>query len=196
MGGEIEVESEEGRGSTFSFFVPAPSCGAPAVAEDLHLITSVRAEEAGPPSSPSILIVDDLAENRELSKIMLQAAGCRTMEAAGGAEAVALASEAVFDVILMDMQMPGMDGVSAARSIRASGGLNATSPILALTASVMADQIDECIAAGMNDHIAKPIRVGDLVEKVRRWSSPQGGESERTGEKEALEGGIRPPETP
>jgi CheY-like chemotaxis protein len=75
----------------------------------------------------------------------------------------------LFDLILVDMQMPGMDGMAATRAIRASSNLNQRTPIVALTASVLAPQIAACHDAGMNDHIAKPISPRDLLEKVTHW---------------------------
>ena len=115
-------------------------------------------------------MVDDLAENRELVRLMLEALGHRVEEAASGGEAVSTAAARAFDLILMDVQMPGMDGLTAARLIRLGQGRNSATPILALSANVMADQVDQCLCAGMNDHVAKPLQVADLVAKVTFWA--------------------------
>ncbi len=166
MGGEIEVASEVGAGSTFSFTIRAPlaeallpsALAAPLTADDDAL------------ASAHILVVDDLAENRELVRLMLEALGHRVEEAASGGEAVSTAAARAFDLILMDVQMPGMDGLTAARLIRLGQGRNSATPILALSANVMADQVDQCLCAGMNDHVAKPLQVADLVAKVTFWA--------------------------
>jgi two-component system sensor histidine kinase/response regulator len=70
------------------------------------------------------------------------------------------------------MQMPGMDGLAATRAIRANADANRTTPILALSANVQPDQVAACLAAGMNDHIAKPIDARDLLAKIARWTTP------------------------
>ena len=162
MGGEIGVRSTEGQGSTFRFSIAAP------VAE-LAEATAVTGDAGDGVETGHVLVVDDLAENRELVRLILTALGCQVEEAAGGAEAVAAAGAEGFDLILMDVQMPGMDGQTAARLIRQGGGRNAVTPILALSANVLAEQVAQCLAAGMNDHIAKPLQVAELVGKVSYW---------------------------
>ena len=167
MGGEIGVDSVEGEGSTFSFRVPAP------VASAVIAPSASAPEGLGDPvRQGAILIADDVAHNRELVRIILETLGYTVDEAAGGAEAIQAAIAKPYDLILMDMQMPDVDGLAASRIIRAAGGQNATTPILAFSANVMADQIAECLAAGMNDHIAKPIQPAELLTKVARWLGP------------------------
>ena len=167
MGGDIKVESVVGAGSTFSFTIAAP------VAERIVSEASERPADEDIPAHPGhILIVDDLAENRELVRTLLRAMGHRTDEASGGAEGVSAAIGARYDLILMDLQMPGMDGLAAAKAIRDTAELNRTTPILALSANVLPDQVAQCLAAGMNDHIAKPIRLEELVAKVTHWIGP------------------------
>ena len=173
MGGEISVESEADRGSIFTFSVRAPVAAMSEVGEAFELTPP----ELAPTHPVHILVVDDVAENRELARTLLEAAGHRIDEADSGAEAVKLAIGQPFDLILMDMQMPGMDGLAATRAIRASSDLNRRTPILALSANVMADQVVQCRAAGMNDHIAKPIQLPDLMTKVAYWTSSAAGEA-------------------
>jgi PAS domain S-box-containing protein len=165
MGGQIGVESEPGVGSTFWFEVAAPA--APGA-------------EAPPTSAPAvdaevehtrILLVDDVAVNRELVSAMLAPFDVVIVEAAGGAEAVRASLHMTFDVILMDLQMPGMDGMAATRAIRANEGLNRRTPILALSANVLAAEVAACRAAGMDDHIAKPIDPKDLITKIAHWTT-------------------------
>ncbi|HEY2661244.1 MAG TPA: PAS domain S-box protein [Caulobacteraceae bacterium] len=168
MGGDIAVESVEHAGSTFSFTVPAPSAPLPSPQERAAPAT---ADTASTPTA-RILVVDDVAENRELSRALLEALGHEVEEVCGGAEAIAEAMASHYDLILMDLQMPGMDGMTATRAIRQTAALNAATPIVALSANVLADQVAQCHAAGMNDHIAKPIRLEELVAKVTRWINP------------------------
>ena len=165
MGGEIGVRTVEGKGSTFRFTIAAPvrenSAALEAAASD--------GEEGASYKSAHILVVDDLPENRELARCLLEAIGHTVQEAGGGAEAVQAAIDSAFDLILMDLQMPGMDGLTATRAIRETAQMNAMTPILALSANVLAGQIAQCHAAGMNDHIAKPIKIDELISKVTRW---------------------------
>jgi CheY-like chemotaxis protein len=128
-------------------------------------------EAAAPEVRPlRILLVDDLEVNRELVSAMLAQFDVAITEASSGAEAVAASLRERFDLVLMDLQMPGMDGMEATRAIRASAELNQATPILALSANVMADQIEACRAAGMNDHIAKPIEPRNLLAKIAYWT--------------------------
>ena len=167
MGGEIDVASTVGAGSTFTFAVAAP-------------VAAARPDERPEPGlaqpgtdrSACILVVDDLAENRELVRALLEALGHQVVDAAGGAEAVTAAAGAAFDLVLMDLQMPGMDGLAATRAIRQAAGPNRSTPVLALSANVLADQVAQSLAAGMNDHIAKPIKLDELVAKVQHWTKP------------------------
>lgn len=165
MGGEIGLSSEPGRGSTFSFSVPAPE--APAQAAVAEASTELQATP-----SVDILVTDDLEANRVLTRALLEALGHRVTLAASGDEALSLTRGRGFDLIFMDLQMPGMDGFETARRIRA-GELNREAPILALSANVLEEHVDASYAAGMNDHLAKPIRPEALVEAIARWSAAQ-----------------------
>ncbi len=165
MGGQIQVESIDGAGSTFSFSITAP------VAEPMMSAPTTASPATATERPAHILVVDDLAENRELVRLLLKAIGHHVDEAASGAEAVILAKGAAFDLILMDLQMPAMDGLTATRLIRETAPLNTATPIVALSANVLADQVAKCLAAGMNDHIGKPIQIAELVAKVAWWTS-------------------------
>ena len=164
MGGRIGVDSVEGQGSTFWFTIAAPP--AAPLAEDLDEILEWTAMRPC-----QILLVDDVAVNRELVRTILSPFGHDITEAAGGVEAVEIAHRTPFDLILMDLQMPGMDGLAATRAIRATAELNHRTPILAFSANVLSEHLAACRAAGMNDHIAKPISLADLVGKVAQWST-------------------------
>jgi len=164
MGGEIGLHSEKDQGSTFWFTIAAP-------AAELDAHQALDHDEGETMAPARILVVDDVAVNRELVKALLSIFGHQISEASNGAEAVKAALHAPFDLILMDLQMPGMDGISATHAIRTTSAANARTPIVALSANVMANHIDACRKAGMDDHIGKPIDPTELLTKVARWTA-------------------------
>jgi PAS domain S-box-containing protein len=159
MGGEVGVVSEPGRGSTFWFEVELARGKA-----------SLRREKTaqGRASFPGrrILVVDDVSLNRELFQEMLQRHGCEVHLASDGEEAVGAVAREPYDLVLMDVHMPVMDGLAATQAIRAAG--HAQLPILALTASGTPEQVDACFAAGMNGHLLKPLAPQDLERALAR----------------------------
>ncbi len=162
LGGEIGYASRKARGSTFWFSVPAARSKAAEGAPP------TRAMSDAPPLR--VLVADDAPVNCELVGALLSAAGYEVSFANDGQEAVALASLAPYDLILMDMQMPVMDGPSAARAIRSGDGLNADTPIIAVSANVLPMHVQLCLQAGMDDHIPKPIGLHSLMTKVDQWA--------------------------
>jgi PAS domain S-box-containing protein len=163
MGGEISVERREGGGSVFRFNVPAPACAL--------LDPAAEVADGEFDARPArILIVDDSPVNRELVSTILGLFGHDLSEASGGSEAVEAAAHRPFDLILMDLQMPGMDGLAACRAIRATCALNRATPIVALSANILPAHVEACRLAGMNDHIGKPIDTRELLTKVARWT--------------------------
>jgi PAS domain S-box-containing protein len=172
MGGRIGVKSAPGQGSTFWFTVAAPACeaGDNAAAGD-------AGEDGGEVESrpARILIVDDSPVNRELVGTLLGVFGHQLTEAPGGAEAVAAAAQGAFDLILMDLQMPGMDGLAATRAIRESCVLNRATPIVALSANILPTHLEASRKAGMDDHIGKPIDTRELLTKVAHWTQAADG---------------------
>lgn len=117
-----------------------------------------------------VLVVDDAPANRGLVRALLESLDLEAIEASNGREAVEAAAHTAFDLVLMDLQMPVMDGLSAARAIRAGEGASRAAPILAVSASTEPEDVAACRAAGMDDHVPKPISTVDLLGKVRRWT--------------------------
>jgi signal transduction histidine kinase/CheY-like chemotaxis protein len=161
LGGEVSFQSVPGVGSTFSLSIAAPVVAAPLVreSEPSDLLEGVR-----------VLVVEDNPTNQIVARRLLEQLGACVSVADDGASGVAAASTGDFDLILMDVQMPGMDGLEAARLIRALPGGAAHAPIIALTANVMAHQRAAYLAAGMNGVVAKPISPTALVNEIQRLS--------------------------
>jgi PAS domain S-box-containing protein len=151
MGGEIGVISAPGRGSTFWFELALP------VSDRAEIVVDQAATGTLCLASKRILVVDDVELNRELMLALLGKFGCDVRVAHDGAEAVAAVERETFDLVLMDCQMPVMDGFAATRAIRASEGAWRDIPIVALTASGQPEHLARCEAAGMNDHLTKPL---------------------------------------
>ena len=175
MGGVLDVDSTPGVGSRFWFEVPLVACpdaGAGAVlvaGEDAVQAGAARHEEVlADAHSLSLLLVEDVAINREVLSGLLESAGHLVFTAEDGQGALVLCRQQGFDVILMDMHLPGMSGAEVARCIRAepasSGNLNSATPIVALTASVAPEDIRHYLDSGMDAVVAKPIR----LERLRR----------------------------
>jgi signal transduction histidine kinase/DNA-binding response OmpR family regulator len=164
MGGDIKVRSSPGNGSTFCFTVCLPASFGAALAT-----RPSRTSRA----SLRLLLAEDNSLNRELISAMLEQAGHEVVTVNDGAEAVRIAVRSEFDAILMDIQMPEMDGYAATRAIRqdAEGG---AIPIIALTANALSGEADRCLAAGMDAHIAKPVNWPALLETLDRLVARDG----------------------
>ena len=115
-----------------------------------------------------ILLAEDNVVNQKLAMRLLQQMGYRADLASNGIEAVECVQRQIYDVVLMDVQMPEMDGLEAARRIAASGNPGERPRIVAMTANAMQGDREECLAAGMDDYITKPIRVEHLVESLNQ----------------------------
>ena len=122
------------------------------------------------PATPrDILLAEDIELNQVLAVAFLERMGHRVEVVGDGAQAVEAAQRGYHDLILMDIQMPVMDGVEAARRLRALGGRFATLPIIAMTANVLPDEVAHFRSAGMDAHIAKPIDPEVLADTIDRW---------------------------
>jgi PAS domain S-box-containing protein len=168
MGSEIQVQSTLGKGSKFTFLARFEK----AAGEGSEIMAGISKELAKELLvGRRILLVEDNDTNLQVARELLEQAGLEVVATANGLEAVELASKERFDGILMDLQMPVMDGLTATREIR-KGSSPCDLPILAMTANVRVTDFEECLAAGMNDHIAKPIKPSILYETLIRRLRP------------------------
>jgi len=160
MGGDAGVISEEGQGSTFWFTAKLKKMGERREANRLELVENVDVEDSETVIKQRyhghhILVVDDEPVNREIAQVLLEGADLAVDTAEDGAEAVTLARNTIYTAILMDMQMPNVNGVEATLQIRQLPGYQQT-PIIAMTANAFAEDRARCIEAGMNDCLIKP----------------------------------------
>jgi CheY-like chemotaxis protein len=172
MGGRIWLESQPGRGSTFHFTARFRSARSapPAPAES----AASPAHEADPvPRALRILLAEDNAVNEKMAVHFLAKLGHQVVVARDGRQAVESFARERFDLVLMDVQMPEMDGLEAARVIRERELASGThTPILALTARALKEDRERCLSAGMDGYLSKPVRVAELEEAIRQATAP------------------------
>jgi CheY-like chemotaxis protein len=168
MGGTITVESEWGKGSEFTLRIPLARGAA-----DAAKLTGTSGT-AGPPILRTrvrrVLLAEDNAVNQKLASRVLEKLGCRVDVAGNGREAVRMAEGFSYDLIFMDCRMPEMDGYEACGQIRLRQGTAARVPIVALTAHAVNGAREECLRAGMDDYLTKPVRPADFERILTRWS--------------------------
>jgi len=198
MGGEIGVDSQEGAGTTFWFTlrVALPigvvgeargSRGAGGAGVAIPPGERAALPHANPRGrSPRadgarVLVVEDNATNQQVALGLLRKLGVRADAVGNGLEAIGAVRTIRYDLVLMDVQMPEMDGLEATRRIRAAGSgvHNSAVPILAMTAHAMAGDRERCLAAGMNDYVTKPATLARLAEAVDRWLGPDQPQARR-----------------
>lgn len=162
MGGHIEVESTMGEGSIFRLVLPTQPADSADISERKEATADLIQEMP-------VLVVEDNVVNQKVAQRMLSKLGCLVDIASDGFEALRKLDEQRYAIILMDCQMPEIDGFETTRRIRASGKAWAQTPIVALTANVQAEIKDECRAAGMDDYLSKPFNRSDLQQLLQSW---------------------------
>ena len=189
MDGDATVRSEPGRGACFAVelrLAPVPTHGPSAPGEGAARAPAVATAGAADPTRAAapaaddpascrpmrVLVAEDNPVNRALLEALLRRVGHRCTLVADGAQAIEAVLRDAYDVVLMDVQMPGVDGLAAARALRASGS---TVPIVAVTANAMSGDVESCRDAGMDGYLAKPYRADELWLELRRVARPPAG---------------------
>jgi CheY-like chemotaxis protein len=167
MGGDLSVSSEHGKGSTFTLTFEADRIAQPAPVAQL----TPALPSAGGPASTNIrgkrvLLVDDNRINRQVARLFLAPLGVSITEAANGQEALEALAQADFDVVLLDIHMPVMDGPTTIARIRASDQKWKHVPVIALTADAMAGDAEKYLAMGMSAYVSKPINQRELEQQL------------------------------
>ena len=164
MGGKIAVNSVPGRGSTFTVFLPLQSAKAPIIKPTHRSLIKLQ--------PLSIVVADDNAVNRMVLSRLLEADGHKVVAMSNGREVLDYLPDHIVSVIMMDLQMPVMDGVTAVRKIRAMGGSRSTIPVIAVTANVVHEDPEDLIRSGMTGFLSKPFRQEELRDALQKAMSP------------------------
>lgn len=171
MGGRIRGESEEGKGSLFVLDMPLSRCPeevASALARQVASSAALAAERK-PARSLRILLIEDNKINQQVAVGFLTKLGQVVDVADDGARGIAMLKDEQYDLVFMDLQMPGMDGLAATREIRTLPPPFGQVPVIAMTAGAMASDRDRCLSGGMDDYISKPLKFELLADLLERW---------------------------
>jgi CheY-like chemotaxis protein/nitrogen-specific signal transduction histidine kinase len=172
MGGEIHVQSKPGQGSSFCITLQLEQ-QTPELLKDTELAHTATISVPAPADevilNARILLAEDNMINQEVASAMLESAGCEVVAVNDGQLALQALTDNSFDLVLMDCQMPTMDGLEAARRIRQQASNNSVIPIIALTADIQEGIIEQCREAGMNDYLSKPFTHDSLLDIVMKW---------------------------
>ena len=176
MGGRIGLESAPGQGSRFWFALPMPAVSATDASSLRDSATANIAGLAGLRFDAHVLLAEDNEINQEVARGAVQKWGCRVTTVNNGREALDAIAREAFDLVLMDCQMPELDGLSATRMLREAEGSGAHHlPVVALTANAFEADREQCFAAGMDDYISKPFRDAEIAAMLLRWLVPVSG---------------------
>lgn len=178
MGGHIDVNSQPGHGSQFTLTLPLEAISAMPADSRFDVLTTTTLPASGDqpnatavhPANRHVLVAEDHPINQKLITTLLERMGWTVHLVADGKQAVEAAAASDYALILMDMQMPEMDGLTATRHIRQLSGPRAAVPIVALTANAMQSDREACLQAGMNDFLAKPFKTDELASCLTRWA--------------------------
>ncbi|MCA9551669.1 MAG: response regulator [Myxococcales bacterium] len=169
MGGRIVCETKLGVGSTFSFALRLPEAD-----EEAHIEAELESTGDLPRLDGAVLVVDDNTINRRVALRMLERMGCSTVDAEDGQVALTRIREVPVALVLMDREMPVLDGLAATREIRRLPGGLAETPVVGITASALSEEIASCLDAGMQEVLPKPVTVRMLHHAVSRWGRRAG----------------------
>jgi CheY-like chemotaxis protein/HPt (histidine-containing phosphotransfer) domain-containing protein/anti-sigma regulatory factor (Ser/Thr protein kinase) len=178
MSGSIDMESTPGEGSRFWFDIPLAIATAAAVEEASRTANGEQQDRTKTVQLKGrILLAEDNPANQMIGTGMLNRLGLQVDTAGNGLEAVEAVQTRPYDLVLMDIGMPEMDGIEATRQIRQLEGDCANIPVIAMTAHVMKGDREEILSQGLDDYICKPVNAGELAACLQRWLSPQPGET-------------------
>jgi signal transduction histidine kinase/HPt (histidine-containing phosphotransfer) domain-containing protein/ActR/RegA family two-component response regulator len=172
MGGALQVQSVKGQGSTFSFAIPSLGGSVPALIRRAPMKRASQSDgetTALPTFQGRVLFADDALDNRRLVELLLRKTGVEVVLVEDGKQAIQSALSSPFDLILMDVQMPTIDGLTATKTIRRSG---ITTPIVAISAGAMTSDVDQAISAGCSMHISKPFSKEAFYQMLSNYLTP------------------------